>query len=88
MKILLAVDGSKNSLHAVDHLIRHARWYRSKPSVELVTVHLPLPRLPNMGMVVGKGQVERYYREEGEARLARAKKKLAAAKISCRAAAA
>ena len=81
MKILLAVDGSKHSLAAVQCLIEHADWYRSKPEVELVTVHAPLPRLPRMGLVVGKNQIERYYEEEGEAALASAKKKLGAAGI-------
>jgi len=81
MKILLAVDGSKHSLQAVNSLIEHADWYRGKPEVELVTVHLPVPKLPRMGMVVGKNQVQRYYEEEGEACLAAAKKKLKAAGI-------
>ena len=81
MKILLAVDGSKYSLDAVDCLIEHADWYREKPSVELLTVHLPVPKLPRMNLVVGKNQIERYYREEGEAMQAGAKKKLDAAGI-------
>ena len=82
MKILLAVDGSKHSLAAVQCLIEHADWYRSKPEVELVTVHAPLPRLPRMGLVVGKQQIQRYYEEEGETWLAAAKKKLGAAGIA------
>ena len=81
MKILLAVDGSKYSIDAVNCLIEHADWYREKPGVELLTVHLPVPKLPRMGLVVGKNQIERYYREEGEAMLAGAKKKLDAAGI-------
>ncbi len=85
MKILLAVDGSKFSLDAVDCLIEHADWYREKPVVELVTVHLPVPKLPRMGMVVGKNQIQRYYEEEGEAALAAAKKKLEAAGIAYKA---
>ena len=84
MKILLAVDGSKNSLDAVDCLIEHADWYREKPLVELVTVHLPVPQLPRMNLVVGKNQVQRYYQEEGEELLAAAKKKLEVAGISYR----
>jgi nucleotide-binding universal stress UspA family protein len=84
MKILLAVDGSKNSLDAVDSLIEHAGWYREKPQVELVTVHLPLPKLPRMGLVAGRNQIQRYYQEEGEARLAAARKKLVAAGIAFR----
>ena len=81
MKILLAVDGSKPSLDAVQALIDHAGWYREKPQVELVTVHLPVPKLPRMGAAVGKSQIEEYYREEGEARLAPARKKLDAAGV-------
>lgn len=81
MKILIAVDGSKPSLDAVQCLIEHANWYRDKPQVELVTVHLPVPKLPGMGAAVGKGQIEKYYQEEGEVRLAAAKRKLDAAGI-------
>ena len=85
MKILLAVDGSKYALDAVDCLIEHANWYREKPVVELLTVHAPVPKLPRMGLVVGKNQIERYYQEEGEAALAAAKKKLGAAGIEYKA---
>src|SRR5581483_5578004 len=80
MKILIAVDGSKASLDAVDCVIGHADWYSSPPDVELVTVHLPVPKLPGIGSVVGRAGVQRYYAEGGE-RLAAAKKKLAAAGI-------
>jgi nucleotide-binding universal stress UspA family protein len=76
MKILLAVDGSKPSLDAVDSLIAHADWYRDKPQVELLTVHLPVPKLPRMGLAVGKSQIEKYYAEEGAQNLAAARKKL------------
>src|SRR5712691_7051969 len=76
MKILLAVDGSKYSLDAVDCLIDHADWYRDHPEVELLTVHLPIPKLPGFGLAVGKSQLQSYYQEEGEA-----KKKLDAAGI-------
>jgi nucleotide-binding universal stress UspA family protein len=81
MKVLLAVDGSKSSLKAVDCVIEHADWYRQKPEVELVTVRLPLPRVPNLGKVVGKTQIERFYQEDGEKCLAAAKRKLDAAGI-------
>ena len=81
MKILLAVDGSQNSLHAVEFLIEHARWYREAPQVELVTVHLPVPKLPHMGKVVGRRELQRYYAEEGRANLARAARRLKAGGI-------
>jgi nucleotide-binding universal stress UspA family protein len=82
MKILLAVDGSKQSLKAANSLVDHAGWFRDKPQVELVTVHLPVPKLPRMGLVTGRNQVARYYQEEGEAALAAAARKLESAGIA------
>jgi nucleotide-binding universal stress UspA family protein len=77
MKILVAVDGSKPSLKAVQLLLDHADWYRSPPEVELVTVHLPVPKVARLP----KDQLEEYYAEEGEGKLAAARKKLDAAGI-------
>lgn len=77
MKILLAVDGSKQSLAAAEGLIEHVGWYREKPQVELVTVHLPLPPVGG----VSKAQAQKYYEDEGQEALAGAKKRLDAARI-------
>ncbi len=85
MKILLAIDGSKRSLKSADFLVEHAGWCREKPEVELVTVHLPVPKLPRMHLVVSESDIKRYYQEEGEARLAPPKKRLDAAGIPYRA---
>src|SRR5437764_1481294 len=76
MKILLAVDGSAHALGAVKCVIDHADWYRTKPEIELVNVHLPLPQLPGLATTVGRTQIQRYYEEEGEQALAEAKKLL------------
>jgi nucleotide-binding universal stress UspA family protein len=76
MKILIAVDGSKYALDAVKLLVDHSDWLRKPPQVELVTVHLPVPKVG-----VPKAQVEKYYLEEGMTKLAAAKKKLDAAGI-------
>lgn len=81
MKILVAVDGSKPSLKAVQLLVEHCDWYREPPEVELVTVHLPVPKVAP----IPKSQLDRYYAEEGGAMLAAAKKKLAAAGVPYRA---
>src|SRR2546423_4075082 len=81
MKILLAVDGSKHSLKAVKCLIEHAGWYREMPAVELVNVHLPVPRISGMSAVVGASQIRRYYDREGKAALSKARKLLDAAGI-------
>jgi nucleotide-binding universal stress UspA family protein len=76
MRILLAVDGSKHSLHAVKCLIEHSDWYREDPAVELVFVHLPVPKLPRMNVVVAARKVRRYYDREGKAALSKARKLL------------
>src|SRR5262245_15541918 len=81
MKILLAVDGSRHSLKAVKQLIRQARAFARRPRVELLTVRPPVPKLPNMKLVVGATQLRRYYEEEGSAALSSAKKLLSAAKL-------
>ena len=78
MKILIAVDGSKASLKAVQLLIDHADWFRDPPQVELLAVHLPVPRVSR----ASKTQLERYYREEGEGMLTAARKKLDGAGIA------
>ena len=85
MRILVAVDGSKGSLDAVQLLIDHADWYGKTPEVHLVAVHLPVPKIPRMRLVVGKAQIERYYQEEGATMLAAARRKLDAARIAYRA---
>jgi nucleotide-binding universal stress UspA family protein len=81
MKILIAVDGSSHSLAAVTSVIDHAGWYREKPAVELLTVHLPVPTLHGFSALIGAQHYERYYREEGGQRLAAAREKLDAAGI-------
>ena len=77
MKILVAVDGSKPSLKAVQLLIDHCDWYREAPEVELLAVHLPVPKVGHLN----KAQLERYYQEEGEGMLKAARKKMDAAGI-------
>lgn len=76
MKILLAVDGSAHSLDTTKFVIEHADWYRAKPEIELVHVHLPVPQLPGLGTTIGKAGIQRYYQEEGEKALAEAKQLL------------
>jgi nucleotide-binding universal stress UspA family protein len=78
MRILLAVDGSRHSLNAVKCLLEHADWYRENPAVELVYVHLPVPKLPRLRLAVSAAQIRRYYERDGWAALSRAKKLLSA----------
>ena len=81
MRILLAVDGSKHSLNAVQFLIEHAGWLKNAPQLDLVTVHLPVPKLPGMGAAVSKAQLDKYYQDESERALAGARKMLDAAGV-------
>jgi nucleotide-binding universal stress UspA family protein len=63
-RILLAVDGSECALRATRELIQAVALYREVPEIDLVTVHLPVPRVPNMSLFVSEQMIERYYEEE------------------------
>ena len=75
MQILLAVDGSKNSLGAVSGLIRHVDWFEKPPTVHLAFVHLPVPKIGGFAHP-SKSALANYYRDEGEAALAGARRLL------------
>jgi nucleotide-binding universal stress UspA family protein len=81
MKILLAVDGSRQSLKTVKHLIASAGWYRESLQVELIYVHLPVPKLPRMKWAVSARQIREYYEKDGWAALSKARKLLGASGI-------
>lgn len=70
LKILLPVDGSECAVRATRKLVDTLDWYREPPAVELCTVHLPLPRVPNMGAFVSHEMVQKYYDDESNAMLA------------------
>lgn len=63
-RILLAVDGSDCALRAARKLIETVALYRDAPEVDLVTVHLPVPRVPNMSLLVSEDMIRRYYEDE------------------------
>src|SRR3954470_19776211 len=81
MNILLAVDGSTNSLDAVKSLIKHADWYREAPKVRLVHVHLPVPRVGMFGAGPSKAALANYYADESAKCLAKANRLLDKANI-------
>ncbi|MDH5579829.1 MAG: universal stress protein [Betaproteobacteria bacterium] len=85
MKILVAVDGSKPSLEAVDWLISHARQFRLAPAVELLTVHEPIAKLARFGLRLKKAEIARWYRGQGEADLKKARERLQRAGLRFRA---
>lgn len=70
LKILLPVDGSPSALRATQKLIDTLEWYKEAPQIEVMSVHLPIPRVPNMGAFVSAEMVRKYYEDEGNAMLA------------------
>ena len=70
MKILLPVDGSESAVRATRKLVDTLAWYREAPAIELCHVHLPVPRVPNMGTFVSHEMLQKYYGDESEALLA------------------
>src|ERR1700693_974751 len=81
LKILLPVDGSESAVRATQKLIETLGWYKEQPRVDLLAVHLPVPRFPNMSVVISNEMLERYYAEECEMMLAPSKKALDAADV-------
>ena len=68
MKILVAVDGSKTSLHAVKYAAKLSSNLRSDDIITLISVHDELS-LRHAQHFVGKAQVQDYMREMSEADL-------------------
>jgi nucleotide-binding universal stress UspA family protein len=81
LKVLVPVDGSKSATRATKKLVETLAWYKSRPQIDLLAVHLPVPRFPNMGVVVSNEMVERYYAEECKAMLKPATKILDAGNV-------
>ena len=82
LKVLLPVDGSESSVRATEALISSLAWYRERPVIDVLAVHLPVPKLPNMNLVVSDEMIERYYAEESDAMLAPSIRALDAASVT------
>ena len=74
LKVLLPVDGSKSATRATRMLVKSVAWYKVLPQIDLLAVHLPVPRFPNMGLAVSDEMIERYYAEECKAMLKASRK--------------
>lgn len=72
MNILLPVDGSENSLHAVRHVIALKGAYRDPVGVNLLNVQSPVIS-GAVKMFISQQQLNDYYREEGVKALAAAR---------------
>lgn len=82
LKVLLPVDGSPSALRATQKLVDTLAWYKETPTIDLVAVHLPVPKVPNMGAFVSKEMLQSYYDDECAAMLAPSRKLLDAAGVS------
>lgn len=80
MKILVATDGSDNANRVLEFLASKAGWYKGPLEVHLLSVQLPLAGV-NVKLFLSQDALNDYYREQGEAALARAKVILGAAGI-------
>src|SRR3546814_372990 len=79
MKILLAVDGSKNSEAAAKHVVALAKELASPPTLLLVNVDVPLMQAAAVKM--GVKAVTRYHAENGEYATTGARRVLNRAKL-------
>jgi nucleotide-binding universal stress UspA family protein len=78
MRIAIAVDGSENSLRAVNHALALARQLREPPVLTLLNVHLSALISP-VAKGIDRHQIEQYMDQIAEEELAEAKKAVAAA---------
>ncbi|MBE0620934.1 MAG: universal stress protein [Burkholderiales bacterium] len=83
IRILVAVDGSSHSAKVAKAAIRQAAAYKQRPELHLIYVHLPVPTLGGLIKPIGHERLQRYYREEGEDALRRAKMLFDRAKLAC-----
>ena len=59
LRVLLPVDGSENAVRATQALIKTLDWYKERPAIEVLAVHLAVPQLPNMSLVITQEMLER-----------------------------
>lgn len=80
-KILLPVDGSDNSLRAVQAAIDLAKDAAEAPQIHLLNVQLPIIS-GDVKMFVSEDQIKAYYHDEGIKALASARAALDAAGVA------
>ena len=81
MRILLPVDGSENSLRAVQHVIAMKEQYSDPIEVHLLNVQLPVAS-GAVKMFISQQQLNDFYRDEGVAALKDARALLDQAGVS------
>jgi nucleotide-binding universal stress UspA family protein len=81
MKILLAVDGSHSSTHAVASLLEHLKWFAETPKVELLYVHVPVASPIQSRVGADHDSIQRLYEQDAEEALDSVKKQLTDANV-------
>jgi nucleotide-binding universal stress UspA family protein len=79
LKVLLAVDGSENALHAVDYAVKRTSALKDGYQIHLVNVQHPLHG--SISTFVDAAQIKQYHQDEGMKVLAPAREKLVAARV-------
>ena len=82
LKVLLPVDGSPSAVRSTEKLIETMDWYKEPPEIVVLVVHLPVPRVPNMGAFVSKEMLQKYYDDECDVMLGPVRKLLDAAGVA------
>jgi nucleotide-binding universal stress UspA family protein len=83
MRIAIAVDGSDNSLRAVQHALTLAHQLKEVPSLVLINVHLSALISP-VAKGIDREQIEQYMDQIAEEELAPAQKAVAAAHMQAK----
>lgn len=78
MKILISVDGSANSLRAVDFVIKNIAALKEIPQLQLLNVQRNVAK-GNVKLFIDQGTINDYCREQGMAALQAARAALDAA---------
>jgi nucleotide-binding universal stress UspA family protein len=82
LTLLIALDGSSYSAHAVDYALRRAAVCRDSVTTHILNVQTALVGV-NVKLLVSQESLNQYYREEGQAILNPMRDKLVAAGIPC-----
>ena len=80
MRILVAVDGSVFTKHAVNYVLQHFDMLGRDSAITLINVHAPIP--PQAAAHLGRATVQAYYHDEAEKALKGARTALTKAGVA------
>lgn len=80
LQVLVPIDGSEHALRALDEVVAEARRSTEPLSAHLVNVRAPITGV-HVKTFISKDTVDDYHREQGQAVLALARERAAAARL-------